>query len=171
MQVAIIGTGYVGLVTGACLARLDSQVTCVDVIPERVAAVNAGVAPFHEPGLEGVLRETRARGRLEATCDVSRAVGASDITIITVGTATRDGTIDLSGIAGAAREIGAALRRSDRYQLVVVKSTVVPGTTDTLVREIVERESGVQAGEFGLCMNPEFLREGSAIDDFMNPDR
>jgi UDPglucose 6-dehydrogenase len=171
MRIDIIGTGYVGLVTGACLARLGHHVTCVDMAADRVEAINSAVVPFYEPGLRELVSQGLTEGRLNATCDISQAVCQSEITILTVGTPLRDGAIDLSYVARAAQDVGRSLRGFRRYHLIVVKSTVVPGTTDTLVREIVERESGMKAGEFGLCMNPEFLREGSAVGDFMQPDR
>ena len=171
MRIAVIGTGYVGLVTGTCLAHLDHDVTCVDSMPERVDAVNQGLPPFCEPELAELLREGIQAGRLRACADVAGTVAASDITILAVGTPSRGGEIDLSYLSAAAEEIGKGLRDAVGYPVVVVKSTVVPGTTDTMVRGILERVSGRRAGSFGLCMNPEFLREGSAVADFMDPDR
>lgn len=172
MRITIIGTGYVGLTTGVGLASVGHHVTCVDIVPERVEAINAGRSPFYEPGLDALLAEARGSGRLDATADLAPAVAASEVTLITVGTPQRDDGIDLSYIAEAARQTGAALRDSDRYHVVAVRSTVVPGTTDTLVRTLLEETSGRRAGEgFGLCMNPEFMREGSAVDDFKRPDR
>jgi UDPglucose 6-dehydrogenase len=171
MRVAVVGTGYVGLVTGTCLAHLGHDVTCVDAMPERVDAVNRGVPTFFEPGLQALLTENIGAGRLRAVSGVADAVAASDITILAVGTPSRAGEIDLSYLSAAAEEIGKGLRNAAGYPVVVVKSTVVPGTTDTVVRTILERVSGRPAGAFGLCMNPEFLREGSAVADFMEPDR
>jgi UDPglucose 6-dehydrogenase/GDP-mannose 6-dehydrogenase len=109
--------------------------------------------------------------RLRASCDTAAAVASSDITFLAVGTPSNADGIDLSYLLAAAEEVGKGLRETGRYQVIVVKSTVTPGTTDTQVRCTIERASGLQAGSFGLCMNPEFLREGSAVDDFMNPDR
>jgi UDPglucose 6-dehydrogenase len=170
-RIAIIGTGYVGLTTGVCLASVGHRVTCVDVVPQRVAAIEKGQAPFYEPRLAELLTAERASGRLTATTKFDEAVAAADITFIAVGTPQSERGIDLSHVREAARQIGTALRSASGYRAVVVKSTVVPGTTETLVRQMLEESSGRRAGEFGLCMNPEFLREGSAIDDFLNPDR
>lgn len=171
MRIAIIGTGYVGLTTGAGLASLGHQVTCVDVVPERVAAITRGESPFYEPGLDELLSEIVSDGRLKATTQLAEAVAESEVTLITVGTPQGERGIDLSYVAEAARQIGAALRDADGYHVVAVRSTVVPGTTDTLVKNLLEETSGRAAGEFGLCMNPEFMREGSAIEDFNGPDR
>jgi UDPglucose 6-dehydrogenase/GDP-mannose 6-dehydrogenase len=140
-------------------------------MPARVAAINRGELPFHEPGLGEILAEQVAGGRLAATSDNGSAVAPSDVTFITVGTPFVSGSIDLSQVADAAGQIGRALSHSTAYHVVVVKSTVIPGTTDTLVRETLERTSGLRAGEFGLCMNPEFFREGALVEDLMNPDR
>jgi UDPglucose 6-dehydrogenase len=171
MHITIVGTGYVGLTTGVCLASLGHQVTCADVLPERVSAVNAGKAPFHEPGLAEMLTAACSAGRLRASTDLAAAVSGSDLTFITVGTPQTAQGIDLSYVESAAREIGSGLRRRSGYAVVVLKSTVVPGTADTLVRNRLEENSGRRAGEFGLCVNPEFLREGSALHDFLDPDR
>lgn len=171
MRIAIVGTGYVGLTTGVCLASLGQQVTCVDIVPERVAVINDGKVPFYEPGLAEMLSATLSSGRLRASTNSAEAVATAEVTFITVGTPQTEQGIDLSYVAIAAQQIGFALHHASGYHAVVVKSTVVPGTTDTLVRNILEETSGRQAGTFGLCMNPEFLREGSAINDFMNPDR
>ncbi len=171
MRVAVIGTGYVGLVTGACVAGIGHDVICVDAMPERVDAVNQCRPLFHEPGLPELLQRVVGEGKLRATNDVVSAVKASEITILAVGTPSRDGDIDLSYIRAASESIGQGVRECGEYHVVVVKSTVVPGTTDTTVGPIVERVSGKKLGEFGLCMNPEFLREGTAVPDFMDPDR
>ena len=171
MRIAVVGTGYVGLVTGTCLARLGHEVTCVDAVPERVDAVSHGKPPFYEPGLGEMLGDVLACGHMRATSETAAAVAASDMTILAVGTPSRNGEIDLSYLEAAAEEVGKGLRETSGYHVVVVKSTVVPGTTDTLVRETLERACGHKAGWFGLCMNPEFLREGSAVADFMEPDR
>lgn len=171
MRITIVGTGYVGLTTGVCLASIGHQIICVDVLSDRVSAINSGKAPFYEPGLAEMLSAALANRRLEATTDLASAVAGSELTLIAVGTPQIDGEIDLSYIAAAARQVGRALRGVAGYHVVAVKSTVVPGTTDTLVRSLLEENSGLTAGEYGLCMNPEFLREGTAIEDFMSPDR
>lgn len=171
MKISIIGTGYVGLVTGACLAEKGHNITCVDLDARRVAQLNRGEAPIYERGLAELI--TRHVGpRLRATTDLAAAVRDTDATFICVGTPFRDGTIDLTAILQATREIGAALRDKPGYHLVVVKSTVVPGTTDVRVRPELEAASGRTVGpQLGLGMNPEFLSEGEAVHDFMHPDR
>lgn len=171
MRVAVVGTGYVGLVTAAGLAAVGHHVTCVDSDPHRVDSANRGVPPFYEPGLAELLSSALSGGRLGATVDLAEAVVGADVIFIAVGTPSRDGEIDLDALSAAAESIGRCLAQSASWRLVVVKSTVVPGTTDTLVRGILEEASGRKAGSFGLCMNPEFLREGTAVEDFMKPDR
>jgi len=171
MVITVAGSGYVGLTTSACLASLGHEVRCVDVDGARVDAINRGEAPFYEPGLADALAAARARGTLAATTDLARAVASSALTFIAVGTPPARSGIDLSQVAAAAAEVGAALRGARGYHVVVVKSTVVPGTTEGLVRRAIEQASGRAVGAFGLCMNPEFLREGSAMADFLSPDR
>jgi UDPglucose 6-dehydrogenase/GDP-mannose 6-dehydrogenase len=171
MRVAIVGTGYVGLVTGSCLASLGHTVTCVDTDPARVKTIARGEPPFHEPGLAELLHGVLRDGRLSATSSVADAIHDTDVSIIAVGTPTDGGRIDLAAVAAAAGEIGRALREARHYHVVVVRSTVLPGTTDTVVRDALVAASGRLLGDFGLCMSPEFLREGSAIGDFMHPDR
>ena len=171
MNISIIGTGYVGLVTGACLAAKGHQVICVDVDPARVAALNAARSPIFEVDLEDLLRRHVGQN-LRATTDLARAVAASEVTLIAVGTPFNGQQIDLTAVLRAARQIGEALRNKDEYHLVVVKSTVVPGTTDSAVVPALEDASGRRAGiDFGVGMNPEFLSEGEAVHDFMSPDR
>lgn len=171
MKVAVVGTGYVGLVSGACLAEVGHEVVCVDLDAGKVAALERGEAFLYEPGLQAILDRT-AGGRLRATTDLAAAVRASDLTMIAVGTPSTEGRIDLSFVRSAAADIGRALRDHPDAHVVVVKSTVVPGTTEELVGPEVERASGRRVGDgLGLAMNPEFLREGSAVEDFMNPDR
>jgi UDPglucose 6-dehydrogenase/GDP-mannose 6-dehydrogenase len=171
MRISVIGTGYVGLVSGACFAEIGHDCVCVDVDAGKVARINVGDPPIHENGLEPLLAR-QVGTRLSATTDLAGAVRDSEITFIAVGTPFDGERIDLSYIRAAARQIGAALRGKPDYHVVVVKSTVVPGTTDGAVREEIEAASGKCAGEgFGLGMNPEFLTEGVAIDDFMRPDR
>ncbi|HVP29700.1 MAG TPA: UDP-glucose/GDP-mannose dehydrogenase family protein [Myxococcota bacterium] len=171
MRVAIVGAGYVGLVTGVGLASVGHEVVCADVQAERVRAISSGRAPIHEPGLEPLLRRQLATGRFRTTTSLDDALAGSRISIVAVGTPPRDGEIDLSFVARAAEQIGEALAGLPTPHTVVVKSTVVPGTTDGLVREILERRSGLRFGVFGVASNPEFLREGSAVQDFLDPDR
>jgi UDPglucose 6-dehydrogenase len=171
MRISIIGTGYVGLVSGVCMAEHGHDVICVDVDPNKIAAISAGRPPIHEDGLPEMLVRNAGR-RLTATTDLRSAVLATDVTFIAVGTPAAEGNIDLKYVEGAAREIGATLRDKPAYHTVVVKSTVVPGTTDGVVRAALEQASGKKAGaDFGLGMNPEFLTEGTAVEDFMQPDR
>lgn len=171
MRIAIIGTGYVGLVSGVCLAERGQQVICVDHDAAKVERISRGEVPIHEPGLAALLQRQIGRN-LHASCDLAAAVRASDLTLIAVGTPFDGQQIDLSQIALVVQQIGAALRGREQRHTVVVKSTVVPGTTDGLVREQLEQASGLVVGrDIGLGMNPEFLREGEAISDFMNPDR
>ena len=173
MQTSIIGSGYVGLITGTCLAELGNGVILVDVIRDKVDKINRGIAPIYEEGLDRMLKKNTGNGRLHATMNLERAVLNSDMTFIAVGTPSRkDGSIDIAYVKKAAEEIGKALKEKDTYHTVVVKSTVTPGTTEDVVVPILEKLSGKGAGrDFGVVMNPEFLREGKAIHDFMNPDR
>ena len=171
MKVSVIGTGYVGLVSGACLADAGHEVVCVDVDPRKVEAVNEGRSPIHEKGLDELL-ERNVGQRLRATTDLEAAVLESELSLIAVGTPSRDGAIDLGFVEEVSRQIGEVLSRKDTYHTVIVKSTVVPGTTEEVVLPILEEASGKSAGEdFGVGMNPEFLREGEAVSDFQNPDR
>ena len=172
MKVTIIGAGYVGLVTGTGLAGLGHDVTCVDMDERRAGAIAEGRAPFFEPGLDVLMAEACKAGRLKASTNLEQSLEGSDVSIIAVGTPSNDDGIDLGYIRGAAREIGAQLGKLGRFHVVTVKSTVVPKTTDTIVRQELEAVSGLRAGvDFGLAMNPEFLREGCAVEDFTNPDR
>ncbi len=171
MRVSIIGTGYVGLVTGACLADKGHHIICVDSDRSKVDHIARGDAPFHEPGLDTLLRK-HVGSSLHATTDLAAAVQDSDLTILATGTPFDGQSIDLSAVKQASRQVGEALANKRSYHAVVVKSTVVPGTTDSVVLPILEQASGRRAGsDFGVGMNPEFLSEGQAIDDFMIPDR
>jgi UDPglucose 6-dehydrogenase/GDP-mannose 6-dehydrogenase len=171
MNISIVGTGYVGLVTGACLAARGHRVSCVDIDPARVEALNSAKSPIYEAGLDELLQATVGTS-LRATTDLATAVAESDVTFIAVGTPFNGTTIDLGFVLAAARQIGEVLRVKPDYHLVVVKSTVVPGTTDGCVLAALESASGKKAGaDFGVGMNPEFLSEGEAVHDFMTPDR
>ncbi len=171
MRVSVVGTGYVGLVSGVCLAEAGHEVLCVDVDGAKVASILRGEPPIFEEGLGELLRKNLGH-RMCATVDLRRAVLGSDLTLVAVGTPFDGTRIDLGYVLQAAREIGAALREKPGYHVVIVKSTVVPGTTDGPVRAALEEASGKRAGEdFGLGMNPEFLTEGQAVADFMRPDR
>lgn len=171
MKVSIVGCGYVGLVSGVCLAEKGHEVVCVDVDPDKVDRINRGDPPIHEAGLEELLRRNLKRA-FRATTDLGEAVLNSDLTIIAVGTPFAGDEIDLRFIREAASQIGAVLKEKPTYHVVLVKSTVVPGTTDDVVRPLLEKASGKKAGPgFGVGMNPEFLREGDAVSDFLLPDR
>ena len=171
MKVSIIGSGYVGLVSGVCLAAKEHDVTCLDTRKEVVDKLNNGEAPIHEEGLPDLLMEVLGAGHFRAEFMEAGKLAGSDIILLAVGTPTTDGMIDLVQIEAASRTIGAFIQSTGDKVCLVVKSTVVPGTTDTFVRQIIEDESGKKIGDFGLGMNPEFLREGDAIIDFMQPDR
>jgi UDPglucose 6-dehydrogenase/GDP-mannose 6-dehydrogenase len=172
MRVAVVGTGYVGLVTAAGLAELGHTVTCIDIDERKVSALSRGEPPIFERGLEPLLKRNLG-SRLRATTDLAAAVAGSELTFICVGTPSRpDGSIDVSFVEQAAEQIGAALAATAGFHAVVVKSTVVPGTSDQVVRPACERASGKRAGvDFGIGVNPEFLTEGQAVDDFLRPDR
>jgi UDPglucose 6-dehydrogenase len=170
-RVSIVGAGYVGLVTGVCLAEKGHEVVCVESDPDKLEQIRAGHAPFHEAGLGDLLTKHNARG-FRVTSSVDDAVAATDITLIAVGTPFDGKSIDLTAVLNACTEVGQAIKRAGRYHVVAVKSTVVPGTTVGAVRESLEAACGLGAGAgFGLGANPEFLTEGQALDDFMHPDR
>ncbi|MDP6459782.1 MAG: UDP-glucose/GDP-mannose dehydrogenase family protein [Candidatus Hydrothermarchaeota archaeon] len=173
MKISIVGTGYVGLVTGACFAELGHSVVCMDVNEERVKKINAGIPPIYEENLEDMLERSINVGRIRATVDVREAVMDSEVSFISVGTPSGLlDYIDLKYIDEVSKGIGEVMKEKKDYHLVVVKSTVVPGTTEHSVLPLLEKHSGKKAGDdFGLAMNPEFLREGKAIEDFMKPDR
>ncbi len=171
MRVSVVGTGYVGLVSGVCLAETGHTVTCVDIDPAKVDKINQAIPPIYEKGLEVLLKKNSGT-HLFATTDLRTAVLNSDLSLIAVGTPFDGSAIDLKYIREVARQIGEVIRDKDSYHVVVVKSTVVPGTTDDVVLPILEQASGKKAGkDFGVGMNPEFLREGEAVEDFMFPDR
>jgi UDPglucose 6-dehydrogenase len=170
MKVSIVGTGYVGLVTGACLADMGNHVLCLDVDAAKVAALNAGQVPIHEPGLEPVVQRNRAAGRLSFSTDVAASVAHGVLQLIAVGTPPgQDGSADLQHVLAAAGAIG---RHMDDYRVVVDKSTVPVGTADK-VREEIQKELGKRGIRipFSVVSNPEFLKEGDAVEDFMRPDR
>ncbi len=167
MRIAIIGTGYVGLVSGVCFSDFGHDVTCVDLDPAKIARLNKGEAPIYEPGLEALMARNVAAGRLHFTTDIKAAVAGAGAVFIAVGTPSRrgDGHADLTYVFAAAQDIAKALTG---YAVIVTKSTVPVGT-NARVREVVA-ETAPDA-QFDVASNPEFLREGAAIDDFMRPDR
>jgi UDPglucose 6-dehydrogenase len=167
MRIGVIGTGYVGLVTGACFAEFGVSVTCVDTDAAKVESLRAGRVPFYEPGLSGLVTRHHADGRLSFTTDVAEGVKDADAVFIAVGTPpAEDGSANLSYVDAASREVA---RNLAGYTVVVVKSTVPVGTNDRLAGLIAEHLA--PGAEFHVASNPEFLREGSAVGDFMNPDR
>jgi GDP-mannose 6-dehydrogenase len=171
MQVSIFGLGYVGCVSAASLAADEHEVIGVDVNPDKVAAINEGRSPIVEPGLDDTLAEAVRRKRLRATTSTEEAVAGSDISLVCVGTPShRNGSLDLTYLERVCGQIGRALRDKASYHVVVIRSTVLPGTTHRIVIPALERESGKTYGEgFGVSVNPEFLREGSALKDFRKP--
>ena len=170
MKITIIGTGYVGLVTGACLAELGNDVFCLDVDQSKVDILNNGGIPIHEPGLEDVVARNRAAGRLQFSTDVAASVAHGDIQFIAVGTPPdEDGSADLQYVLAAARNIG---RHMDGFKVVVDKSTVPVGTADRVKAAIAdELTKRGKSADFSVVSNPEFLKEGAAVEDFMRPDR
>jgi UDPglucose 6-dehydrogenase len=171
MKVTVLGTGYVGLVSGVCLAAKGHDVTCVDINEAIVARLNRGEPHIHERGLPELLTEVIQAGRFRATANLNDALANTEIVILAVGTPSTDGVIDLRYVRSATRQVGEWLATANRFVPIIVKSTVVPGTTDTVVLQELRETSGLELGQFGLGMNPEFLREGEAIEDFMHPDR
>ncbi|SAK67032.1 UDP-glucose dehydrogenase [Caballeronia glebae] len=174
MKVTIVGTGYVGLVTGACLAEIGNDVFCVDVDPRKIEILNNGGVPIHEPGLQEMLRRTRAAGRIQFSTDVKASVEHGDVQFIAVGTPPdEDGSADLQYVLAAARNIG---KYSNGFKVIVDKSTVPVGTA-LQVKRVVDEElkarglGGSEKHGFSVVSNPEFLKEGAAVDDFMRPDR
>jgi UDPglucose 6-dehydrogenase/GDP-mannose 6-dehydrogenase len=171
MRVSVLGAGYVGIVSAVCLAEKKHNVVCVDVAEKKVDKINRGISPIYEGGLEELLQKN-IPANLQATTDVHKAIVETDLSLIAVETPFDGENIDLRSIEEVSRQVGEVLRDKDTYHVVVVKSTVVPGTTDEVIRPILEKTSGKKAGiDFGVGMNPEFLREGAAIQDFLFPDR
>ena len=171
MNVSIIGGGYVGLVTGVCLAEIGHDVQCVDIDADKVRRINQGRPPIHEPGLAELLQRHAGKS-FRASTGLRSAVLSSDLTMLAVGTPFDGTKVDLSHVERAAQQVGAALADKSGYHLVVVKSTVVPGTTDEVVAPILATAAGKTIGEHvGLAVNPEFLSEGTAVWDFSHPDR
>jgi UDPglucose 6-dehydrogenase len=171
VKIAVVGTGYVGLVSAVCFAEIGHEVTCIDIDRAKVDLINQGKSPILEEGLDEMLGRHVAAHRIQATTDIG-VVRHAEISMIAVGTPFDGTRIDLRYVEEAARQIGKALKGSTAYHVVCVKSTVVPGTTERVVAPIVESFSGRRIGDnLGLAMNPEFLAEGTAVKDFMNPDR
>jgi GDP-mannose 6-dehydrogenase len=170
-SISIFGLGYVGSVSAACFARLGHQVTGVDVSPAKVDMLQSGQSPIIEAQMDELAAEAHSSGRLLATTNSRQAILDSDVSFICVGTPSlRSGKLDLSHVEHVCREIGATLREKKRHHVIVLRSTVLPGTTESLVIPVLESASGLRAGvDFAVCYNPEFLREGTAVADFLQP--
>src|SRR5258708_7911785 len=165
MNIAVVGTGYVGLVSGTCFAESGNEVICVDIDHDRIARLKSGKVPIYEPGLEELVRRNLKEKRITFTTDLASAISQSMVSFVAVGTPMgATGAADLSGVLGAAEAIA---RAATGYHIIAIKSTVPVGTNDK-VRELVERTG---AHRVDVCSVPEFLKEGSAIEDFMRPDR
>lgn len=173
MRICVVGAGYVGLATGVMFGNLGHDVVVADIDPRRVQMVGKGKLPFFEPPLEKELRRLVKKGAVKATEDVVGSARDCEIVFICVQTPSMSsGRIDVGPVKAASKAVGKALKISKGYKVVVVKSTVVPSTTDSVVKPILERSSGRKSpDDFGLCMNPEFLQEGSALKDSMEPSR
>ena len=171
MRVSVFGLGYVGSVSAASFAADGHEVIGVDVNSDKVATVNAGRSPIVEPGLDESLQRSVSEGRLRATTSTAEAVAESEVSLLCVGTPSRrNGSLDLTYLERVSEQIGAALKNKPDYHVVVVRSTVLPGTTHERLIPALERESGKQYGDgFGVSVNPEFLREGTALRDFRKP--
>lgn len=170
-KISIVGSGYVGLVTGMGFVKHGNQVTFIDIDEHKIQSINENKPPIYEEGLEELMLEYK--DNYKATNDYRESIMDTEATFISVGTPTGDdGSIDLTYIKEVSKEIGKVLKDKNEFHVVVVKSTVIPGTTEDVVKPIVEEHSGKTAfTDFGLAMNPEFLREGVALNDFLNPDR
>jgi GDP-mannose 6-dehydrogenase len=170
-KISVIGLGYVGAVTAGCLASKGYHVLGVDVNPLKVGLLESGKSPVLEPGLDELVSASHQACRLHATTTASQAVHQTDVSFVCVGTPSlRNGRLDLSGIERSCREVGEALRGKNRFHWFVLRSTILPGTTDELAIPAIEKASGKRAGkDFAVCTNPEFTREGCAVSDFLNP--
>jgi GDP-mannose 6-dehydrogenase len=170
-RLSVFGLGYVGCISAACFASEDHEVTGVDVNTTKVEIINSGKSPIVEPGVNELIERAVKEGRLRATSDSSEAVLQTDLSLVCVGTPSRpNGSLDLAHVTKVCEEIGAALKQKDRRHIVVIRSTMLPGTIENVVTPVLERSSGKKAGrDFGVCINPEFLREGSSVKDFYEP--
>jgi GDP-mannose 6-dehydrogenase len=171
--ISVLGLGYVGAVSVACFANLGFHMVGADVVESKVESIQSGISPIVEEGLETLLRDGVSRGLIEATTNVEDAVARTDITFLSVGTPTaEDGGCDMKYVRAAAQSIGRALKDKDGYHLIVMRCSVPPGTTMSVVVPEVEEASGKKLDVgFGVCFNPEFLREGVAVNDFYNPPK
>ncbi|MFX0133291.1 MAG: UDP-glucose dehydrogenase family protein [Candidatus Hodarchaeota archaeon] len=172
-KISILGMGYVGIITAVTLAKQGYKSICTDILIEKVESLNKGIPPLYEPGLEALVKELTKNNVLLGSTNNIDSIKNSDITFICVGTPTLPkNSIDLTAIKTVSKNIGEALQDKDGYHLVVVKSTVIPGTCEDIIIPTIEKYSRKKVGcDFGFCINPEFLRQGSAIKDSFNPDR
>ncbi|MFZ2799703.1 MAG: nucleotide sugar dehydrogenase [Syntrophorhabdus sp.] len=173
MRISIFGLGYVGFVSGLCLAESGHLVIGVDVNAQKVDMINNGVPPIVEQHVKEKLFAARQKGQIKAICDTTEAVNSTDLSLVCVGTPSLDnGDINLSYLKRVCRQIGEALKKKQAFHVVVIRSTIVPGSTDELLVPILEKYSGKKAGsDFGVAYNPEFLREGSSIEDYYHPPK
>ncbi|MBI3190342.1 UDP-glucose/GDP-mannose dehydrogenase family protein [archaeon] len=171
MKISILGSGYVGLCTGVGFALKNNDVICVDIDRKKVDAINSGVTIIEEAGLQEAMKSIGKK--LTATTDIATAVRDSSITFVCVGTPSmEDGSIDTKYLENASREIGTSIKEKNDFHIVVIKSTVAPGVIEEKLIPLIEKSSGKKSGDgFGVCVNPEFLSEGTALTDFINPDR
>src|SRR5436305_7633778 len=170
-SISVFGLGYVGTVTATCLAHQGNSVIGVDLSADKVRLMEAGESPIVEPGVAEMARKCHEASRLHATQDIEKAVRESEISFLCVGTPSlRNGKLDLGHIEPVCREIGRALQKKNSFHLVVLRSTVLPGTAETIVVPTLEKASAKKMGkDFGVCVNPEFMREGTAVSDFLEP--
>ncbi|VUX45898.1 GDP-mannose 6-dehydrogenase [Candidatus Defluviicoccus seviourii] len=173
MRISVFGLGYVGCVSAACLAHGGHRVIGVDVNPTKVDLINRGALPVVEPGLDTMIAEALKSGTLSATTDAAKAVNETDLSLVCVGTPSQpSGSLDLTYVARVCEQIGAALATKAERHVVVIRSTILPGTSKNLITPALEKASGKRVGEgFGLCHNPEFLREGTAVRDYYEPPK
>lgn len=173
MKISVFGLGYVGTVSAACLADMGHEIVGVDVARHKIDMINSGQPPVTEPKLAGLVERAVNTGKLHATMDAWDAVIQTDVSFICVGTPSlSNGGVDLEHLQEVCGKIGTALADKDEFHVVVVRSTILPGTIRHLVIPLLERRSGKRAGkDFGVCNNPEFMREGNAVDDFFNPPK
>jgi GDP-mannose 6-dehydrogenase len=170
-KVSVFGLGYVGSVSAACFASQGNYVLGIDVNPDKAGLIHNGKSPIHEPGMQELVADCHKKGNLDGTTDIAKAINETDISFVCVGTPSQhNGKLDLSHIVQVCKEIGAGVKAKNKYHIVVIRSTMLPGTTESVVIPALESASGKKAGaDFGVGVNPEFMREGTAIKDFLEP--